>query len=190
MDNEKTGRLIYSLRKEKGYTQKELADMMGLSDKTVSKWERGLGAPDISLLAELSEIFGIDTDTLLKGDLNTNENRSGNMKKIKFYVCPGCGNVITSISDKAAVSCCGKVLRPLEAEKGEIDIKRIDNEFYVSSQHEMTKNHSISFIAFVSGDTLIIKKQYPEWNVSTHLPYAHGTVYWHCSKHGLFYKYV
>ena len=50
MNPEKIGSLIFQLRKEKNLTQKQLGEKLGLSDKTISKWERGLGCPDISLL--------------------------------------------------------------------------------------------------------------------------------------------
>ena len=54
MDCEKIGKLIRSLRRERGLTQLGLAEQMHISDKAVSKWERGLGCPDVSLLPELS----------------------------------------------------------------------------------------------------------------------------------------
>ena len=69
MDNTKTGRLIYKLRKEKNMTQRELADMLNVSDKAVSKWERGMGCPDVSLLTEISHVFGIEIKKLLEGEL-------------------------------------------------------------------------------------------------------------------------
>ena len=58
MDNMKTGQLIRDLRKEKGMTQKELADKLHITDRAVSKWERGLCAPEISLLEPLAEALG------------------------------------------------------------------------------------------------------------------------------------
>ena len=58
MDCKKIGALIYSLRKEKSLTQKQLADQIFVSDKAVSKWERGLGCPDVTLLPALSEVLG------------------------------------------------------------------------------------------------------------------------------------
>ena len=65
MDHSKIGKLIYTLRKEKGLTQLQLAKAMHISDKTVSKWERGLGCPDVSLLCELSKILNVDLSALL-----------------------------------------------------------------------------------------------------------------------------
>ena len=116
MNNVKIGRLIYQLRKEKNLTQLQLASRMNVSDKAVSKWERGLGCPDISLLSELSGIFEVDLEKLLSGGLDEKELLGGNMKKLNFYVCPVCGNVITAMAD-TGISCCGKKLRPLEAQK-------------------------------------------------------------------------
>ncbi len=57
--------IIASLRKEKGYTQKELAEKMNVTDKAVSKWERGVACPDIGSLARLAEVLGVSTDVLL-----------------------------------------------------------------------------------------------------------------------------
>ena len=67
MDCVKIGRLIYTLRTERRLTQQQLADCLNISDKAVSKWERGLGCPDISLLSELSEILEVDLKNLLSG---------------------------------------------------------------------------------------------------------------------------
>ena len=107
MDYQKLGNLIYRLRTEKKLTQRQLAERMNLSDKTISKWERGLGCPDVSLLPALSEIFQVETGVLLSGDLDENDRLGGNMKHTKFYICPNCGNVINAMAD-AGVSCCGK----------------------------------------------------------------------------------
>ena len=84
MDNAKIGRLIYALRKEKGMTQRQLAECMNISDKTVSKWERGLGCPDVSLLSELSNLFHVDLSEMLRGQLTTNDILGGSMKRIRF----------------------------------------------------------------------------------------------------------
>ena len=116
MDQEKVGRIIKTLRKDKGMTQRELSEMLNVTDRAVSKWERGLGCPDVSLLTSLSEIFSVDIESIIEGDMEENEKRSGNMKRTKFYVCPICGNVITS-SDNANVSCCGRKLEALEDKK-------------------------------------------------------------------------
>lgn len=67
MNNVKTGNLIKQLRKEKGLTQKDLAEQLGITDKAISKWERGLSSPDIALLEELSQILDITVLELIKG---------------------------------------------------------------------------------------------------------------------------
>ena len=84
MDCEKTGKLIRRLRQEKGYTQAGLADRLHVSDKAVSKWERGLGCPDISLLPQLSELLGAELESLIIGDMTPKDANGGNMKKLKF----------------------------------------------------------------------------------------------------------
>lgn len=105
MDQTKTGGLIRALRTQKGLTQKALAEAIGVGDKAVSKWERGLGCPDVSLLPELSRVLGVGLETLLSGSLDANDQERGNMKKLNFYVCPDCGNLITAASPAAAGRC-------------------------------------------------------------------------------------
>ena len=152
--------------------------------------ERGRGAPDISLLPALSEALGVDTKALLRGDLEENEMTNGNLKNMRFYVCPDCGNLLTS-TDGGTISCCGKQLEPLPvqkaAEEDRLDISVSDGEWYVTGGHAMERGHHISFLAFLTGDTLVMKKLYPEWGLEVRLPYfAHGTLLWYCTRHGLF----
>lgn len=192
MDQIKTGELIRSLRTKNKLTQKQLAEKINVSDKTVSKWETGKGCPDISLLTELAEVFQVDLQAILKGEINQKESETGNMKKMKFYVCPDCGNVITSTSE-ANISCCGKKLVALEARKAEenekLSIEDMHGEWYISSNHSMTKEHYISFVAYVNESTAMIFKQYPEWNLQLSLPlYRSGRIIWYCTKCGLLYQ--
>ena len=194
MDNERIGKLIYGLRKERNMTQLQLAEILHISDKTVSKWERGQGCPDISLLVDLSCVLGVDMEKLLSGRLEANEERGGNMKKLNFYVCPECGNVITAMTE-AGISCCGKKLQPLEAVKAPDEerllVENIENDYYISSDHPMLKEHYISFVALLTGDTLTLKKQYPEWDLQVRIPgRTHGKLIWYCTEHGLFYQLV
>lgn len=194
MDCAKIGKLIYTLRKERELTQRQLADLMNISDKAISKWERGLGCPDVSLLPELSKIFGVNLEELLSGELDTNETVGGNMKKLKFYICQNCGNILTATAD-ASVSCCGKKLEPLTPRKAEeadkLSVELIENDYFISTDHEMTKEHYISFVALVTGDTYMMRKQYPEWNVQTRIPrFGHGMLIWYCTQHGLMYQLV
>ena len=153
-----------------------------------------MGCPDVGILVKLSEILGVDLKALMEGQVKGNEPTGGNMKKLKFYMCPHCGNLLTSTVE-AAVSCCGKTLAPLEAKKADeahgLNVEVIENEFFVTSEHEMTKEHYISFLALVTGDTLVLKKQYPEWGLDTRLPMLrYGTLYWYCTEHGLFYQHL
>lgn len=88
MDNNKVGHFIAKLRKKKGLTQDELGNMLGISGKSVSKWERGLNMPDISLIYKLSEVFDVDLNQLLNGedaiksvvDLQNEENAVNTLK--------------------------------------------------------------------------------------------------------------
>lgn len=190
MDCIKIGKLIYSLRKEKDMTQKQVADIMNISDKTISKWERGLGCPDISLLLELSEILNINVDDILAGEINLNEPVGGNMNKLKFYVCPNCNNLMTATGD-VDISCCSKKVEPLISKKSDekhiLEIENVENELYITSKHEMKKEHYISFIAYVRGDRVLIVKQYPEWNLGFRLTkQGHGRLFFYCTNDGLF----
>lgn len=194
MDQEKVGIVIKTLRKEKGMTQFQLSQMLNVTDRAVSKWERGLGCPDISLLSKISEIFSVDIRSILVGDMEENEKRSGNMKKTKFYVCPSCGNLITAF-ENTNISCCGRKLEALEENKSkddEIEIERVDGtELYISSSHPMTKENYISFVSYVTSDSLLLKKLYPEWEVSLRLPWlGHGKIVWYSEKEGLKYKLI
>lgn len=194
MNCEKIGQLIYRLRKEKDMTQKQIADLMNISDKTISKWERGLGCPDVSLLPELSQILGVNIEEILLGKIVLNETVGGNMKKIQFYICPQCRNLITATGD-ATISCCSKRMEPLTAIKAsqdhQLDIEPVEDELYVTSTHEMKKDHFISFVAYVTGDKVFIVKQYPEWNLQFRFHrLGHGRLYFHCVDHGLFYQLV
>lgn len=191
MDCKKIGQLIYNLRKEKNMTQKQIATKLNISDKTISKWERGQGCPDISLLLQLSQILNVSIDSILSGAINSNELIGGNMNKIKFYVCPQCNNLITSTGE-SNISCCGKKLESLIAKKVDeqhtINIENIENELYITSKHDMKKEHYISFVAYVKGDRVFIIKQYPEWDMQVRFQkYGHGRLYMYCTKDGLYY---
>ena len=192
MDQEKIGVLLRSLRVQKGMTQKELAEKLGLSGKTVSKWECGQGCPDVSVLPELAGILGVSMEDLLAGQLPRAERDGGNMKNLKFYVCPVCGNLMTA-SGSPALSCCGRVLEPLSHQKPDeehaLNIEEIEGEWFVSSPHPMTKEHSLMFVALVTAERVTLVRQWPEWDFQTRLPKrGHGILYWYCTQHGLFRK--
>ncbi len=191
MDCSKTGKIIFELRREKGMTQKQLADAINISDKTVSKWERGLGCPDVSLLSELSEVLEVNVEKLLEGCLEKNDTDGGNMKKLKFYVCPECGNIMTS-TGKSEISCCGRKLSELTAVKADenhsVRIEPMDDESYVVFDHEMTKQHFISFVAYSNCDRITMVRLYPEQNAEVRFPRLRGgRLYFYCNEHGLFY---
>ena len=87
------GKIIKELRENKNLTQKQLGEIISVSDKTVSKWETERGLPDITLLEPLSKALGVSVAELLSGENIVNKNRGGNIAKMKFYVCPVCGNI-------------------------------------------------------------------------------------------------
>lgn len=194
MDHTKIGHLISLLRRERHMTQRQLAELMHISDKTVSKWERGLGCPDVSLLRSLSAVFEVNLDQLLSGELDSREFLGGNMKKTAFYLCPVCGNVVAAMAD-AAVSCCGRRMDPAVPQKaGEnerLTVETVENDLFITSCHPMAKDHYITFVALLTGDSLMLRKQYPEWGLQVRIPaFGHGRLLWHCSRHGLFYQLV
>lgn len=194
MNNYVTGSTIKLLREKKGYTQKQLAERLMVSDKAISKWESGRGLPDISLIEPLARTLGVSLAELFSGDCVQNTNRHGNMTKSKFYVCPVCGNVIFS-SGEGAYSCCGVQLPPLEPELDEgehgISTETIEGDLFVTMQHPMEKSHYISFFALVSPDRVQLVKLYPEQDASARFPFrARGTLYYYCNRHGLFSKKV
>jgi DNA-binding XRE family transcriptional regulator/desulfoferrodoxin (superoxide reductase-like protein) len=189
MDCSKVGKLILGLRKEKNMTQKELADSLNLSDRTISKWERGLGCPDVSLLNELSQMLGANIERILAGDLEPNDNDGGNMKKVKFYVCTTCGNVMFSTSE-AQISCCGRTLSALVAkadkENHAMRVEEIEDDYFVTINHEMSRTHYISFVAYIGYDRVMLVKLYPEQSAEMRFPIMQGKkLYAYCSQHGL-----
>ena len=187
-----TSATIKQLREKRGLTQAELAEKIGVSDKTVSKWETAKGLPDISLLQPLAQALGISVIELMNGEHIINKNTSSNMLRCKFYVCPVCGNIIHSTGD-SVISCCGITLPALEAETAEEDhavcIEQVEDEHFVTVAHPMTKQHYISFVAYVTSDRIQMVKLYPEGNAETRLQLrGFGMLYWYCNQHGLFKK--
>ena len=181
---------IRLLRERKGLTQKQLADTLCISDKTVSKWETGKGLPDISLLEDLARALGVSLTELMTGELMTNQNRSANLRRMGFYVCPVCGNIITAVG-QGSFSCCGITLPVQEAQPADEDhaltITPVEDEICVTMAHPMTKSHYISFVAWVSNDRAELVKLYPEQDVTVRFKKrGHGTVYAFCNRDGLF----
>ena len=185
-----TGSVIRALREKQNYTQKQLADAISVSDKTVSKWETDRGLPDVTLLEPLAKALKVSVAELLSGEYVVNRNRSGNPERARFYICPICGNVIWSMGE-GAFSCCGVTLPPLEPEEPDQDhvlsVETVDNEWYVSADHPMTKEHFLSFIALVSYDRVQLCKLYPEQAAEARFPRrGGGTLYACCNRHGLY----
>ena len=190
MDARRIGALIRALRMEKGMTQRELAARLHVSDKAVSKWERAMGCPDVSLLPALSQVLGVQIDAVLSGSLSPSERDGGNMSRIKFFVCPVCGNVIAATGD-AQIACCGRNLEALEPrpcdEAHAVTIEPMDGELYLSFGHEMTKAHHIRFVACVGYDRVLLVRLYPEQGGELRMPdLPRCTLYIGCSRDGLF----
>ena len=185
-----TGSMIKTLREENKLTQTELAERIGVSSKTISKWETAKGLPDISLLQPLAQSLGVSVIELMNGELIINKNVSANMLRSKFYVCPICGNAIHALGN-AVVSCCGITLPPLEAEEADADhlltIENVEDEHFITICHPMTKQHFISFVAFVTVDRIQMVKLYPEGEAQTRFQLRGiGDLYYYCNRHGLF----
>lgn len=167
---------------------------MNISDKTISKWERGADCPDVSLLPELAELFGVSIEKILGGDLTVSPFVGGNMKNINCYVCPFCGNFLFG-TGKAEVSCCGRKLEPLAAKKAEagekLHMEQVEDEWYITSDHPMRKENYISFVALASGGKIQLVKQYPQWDLQVRFPRReHGKLLWYSQRGGLQYQLI
>ena len=185
-----TGAMIKRLREEKKITQQQLAEIMNVSDKAVSKWETGRGYPDITLIEPLAEALGVSVIELFSGEDVINTNKVSNMLRAGLYVCPVCGNVIYATGE-AVISCCGITLPALEAEPGDdghsVSVEKVEDEYFVIINHEMTKTHYISFIASVQDDGCEIRKLYPEGPAEARFKIRlTKRLYYYCSRHGLF----
>ena len=203
-----TGATIKELRERKNMTQADLAKVLTVSDKAVSKWETGKGYPDITLLEPLARALGVSITELISGNTVVNTNVSANMTRCKFYVCPVCGNIVASTGE-ASISCHGVELMPLEAEEAEkpgehdgsgkangpdgpdechaIRVERVEDELFVQVDHPMTKLHYISFLAAVSPDRAQVVKTYPESSAQARFKIDQvSTIYAFCNKDGLF----
>ena len=192
MDMKKTGELLGRLRKEKGMTQKQAAERLQVSDRTISKWERGMGLPDVSLWKGISALYGVEIEKILDGELQEKGRETGNMKRMKFYCCEHCGNIFWSMGG-GEISCCGRKLSPLQAKAAEdghdMKVEAVGNEYYITFPHVMKKEHYISFAALVSWDRVTLVRLYPEQAAEVYLPrQRRGEVYYCCSEHGLFRK--
>ena len=173
-------------------TQAELAEKLAVSAKAISKWETAHGLPDISLLEPLAAALGVSVLELMQGEPVVNRNRSANLLRSKLYVCPLCGNVLHA-TGQAVVSCCGITLPPLDIseaddadEHHQLTLERVEDELFVTIHHPMTKDHYISFLAWVTDDRIQFVKLYPEGNAEARLSLrGSGFLYACCNKHGL-----
>ena len=189
MEHYITGAAIRRLRESKGLTQAQLAEKLDVTDKAVSKWETAKGLPDISLMEPLAAALGVSVMELMSGETIINRNVSANMLRAKFYVCPVCGNVLHSMGE-ALVSCCGVTLSAAEAEETDerhaVTVDEVEDEYYVTVDHEMSKQHYISFLAYVTSDRLEFHKLYPEGPAACRFRLrGAGRLYLFCNRHGL-----
>jgi len=189
MDAVALGRLIRQLRTERGLTQLELAQQLCVTDKAVSKWERGQGCPDVSLFPTLAAALQVDVASLLKGALPPGKVEGGNMKRTQWYLCPQCGNVITA-AGPAEISCCGRRMEPVNptpADPAHMPrLEKMDDEYCITFDHPMTKEHFIRFVAWMGYDRLLMIRLYPEQDALVRIPQARqGTLLIGCSQHGL-----
>lgn len=189
MNNYITGAAIKSLREKKRYTQSRLGEILGVSDKAISKWETGKGLPDITLIEPLAKALGVSVMELMTGQPMENGNVAGNLLRSQFYVCPICGNILHA-TGAAVISCCGVTLPPLTAEEWDEDhavsIERVEDEELITIRHDMTKEHYISFLAYVTTDRVQLVKLYPEQEAQTRMQLrGMGRLYLYCNKHGL-----
>ena len=185
-----TGAVIKELREKYHMTQAELADKLNVSDKTVSKWETAKGYPDISLLEPIAKVFGVSVTELLSGQAVSNVNISANMLRSRFYICPVCGNIIHCMGE-AVIQCHGVQLMPCQAEEADerhkLVIEKVEDEYFVRVEHDMTKEHYISFMAAVSGDQMQMIKLYPEGNAEARFtPRGVRQILFYCNQDGLF----
>ena len=185
-----TGAVIKELREKNHLTQAELAERLCVSDKTISKWETGKGYPDISLLEPIAKMFGVSITELISGNAISNVNVSANMMRSNFYVCPVCGNIVHSMGE-AAIHCHGVLLTPCQVEETDeshmIFVERVEDEYYVRIEHDMTKQHYISFIAALSSDKMQMIKLYPEGEAQARIK-INGVrkILFYCNRDGLF----
>ena len=181
-----TGAVIKELREKNNVTQLQLANKLGVSDKTISKWETGKGYPDITLLEPIANALSVSVTELLSGNAVYNSNVSANILRAKFYVCPVCGNIIHGMGE-SVIHCHGVLLQPETDEDHKISIERVEDEYYVQIEHAMTKKHYISFIAAVSSDRMQIVKLYPEGDAQARFKNdGVKKFFFYCNRSGLF----
>ncbi|MBE7043146.1 MAG: helix-turn-helix domain-containing protein [Ruminococcaceae bacterium] len=189
MDLIKSGKLLSRLRKEKGMTQKQVAEQIGVLPKTVSKWETGNGFPDVSVVSSLADVLGVSERILLSGQLTQNMQESGNMKKTKFYLCPRCGSMMQGTGEFQAM-CCGMTLEALKSRQTDephaVCVSETEQDFYITFSHPMTKEHFIVFAVLIGCDRVLTVRMYPEQDAAVCFPKMYrGKLLFYCNQHGL-----
>lgn len=184
------GDMIKELRERKHMTQAELAGILSVSPKTVSKWETKRGYPDIVILEDLARALDVSVPELLSGVLTVNRNRSADVRRSKICVYPVCGNVIWSVGE-AVVSCCGNMLLPGECEEEEgehvLTVETVEDEYLITSSHPMDKKHYISFVLIVYNDSVNFVKLYPESDISVRFGKRGAReILYYCVRDGLY----
>ena len=191
MDGKEIGILLSKLRKERNMTQRKVAECLSVSPQAVSKWECGNGCPDVSLLPALSELFGVAVDRLLAGELKSEATDGGNMKRIRFFMCPECGNILTATGG-GELHCCGRKLEALKPqqtdEAHQVGVQEIEEDWYITFDHPMKKDHYFRFAAYVTMDRMLLVRLYPEQGGEFRIPQIRGggKLYLCCSRDGLF----
>ncbi|WP_295209876.1 hypothetical protein [Ruminococcus sp.] len=114
------------------------------------------------------------------------------MNKIKFFVCDKCGSVFTA-TGAGEISCCGKKLSPLVPKEADaehrLNVEKVEDEFYLTSAHPMTKDHYIAFIAQVNFYRVSLVKTYAEQSLGVRFPQTgDGYFCYYCTNDG-FYKF-
>lgn len=170
-------------------TQQNIAGALNISNKAVSKWECGLGCPDVSLWADLSVILGVDMAQMMEGEITLNRPDSGNIDKVNFYVCPACKNILIG-TGSSSIFCCGRKLERLTPSQDEnvphITTEIVDVDYYITIDHEMAREHYILFAAYVKSDIVFLNRLYPEQSPTLRIPQMpDGKLYLYCVKHGL-----
>lgn len=190
MNAEKTGKVIFEARMKKGLTQKELAQLICVTDKAVCKWEKGHGCPDITVLHALSHALGIDIQSLLTGELSASPAQGGNLKKLRLYRCADCGNLVTSTKE-IELSCCGKRLEQMPAcnlktaspENSmktrqmnwfEPEVQEFDGQYALKFNHPMTKENYISNFVYVQYDRATVINLFAQQEAQVILPQIRG----------------
>ena len=145
---------------------------------------------NVDLAREWTYAGILDDVELLCGQEIVNSNRASNMLKSRFYVCPVCGNAVFARGE-ALISCCGIRLPALEAEEADpahrLEIQKPEDELFVSADHPMSKDHYLSFIAYMTTDCCEMKVLYPEGNAEARFFFrGSGWLYYYCNQHGLF----